>query len=110
VGVDTYIDPGQFQDVCVGDVPAGTAAMMAASQRPLSLDAGNGKTTAVAWKTIPSWYMVATEDHAIPPDAERFMARRARAQTVEVAGSHAAMVAHPRPVPDLIRAAADSQG
>jgi pimeloyl-ACP methyl ester carboxylesterase len=110
VGVDTYIDPGQFKDVFVGDVPVGTAAIMAASQRPLSLDAGNGKTTAVAWKTIPSWFMVATEDHAIPPDAERFMARRAHAKTVEVAGSHAVMVAHPKPVADLVRAAADSAG
>jgi pimeloyl-ACP methyl ester carboxylesterase len=109
VGIDTYIDPDQFQDVFVGDVPAGTAAIMAASQRPLSLAAGIGKTREVAWKTIPSWYMVATEDHAIPPDAERFMARRARSQTVEVAGSHAVMVAHARPVADLIRSAANQE-
>ena len=108
VGVDTYIDPAQFHDVFVGDVPEATAAVMAASQRPLTLAAGAGKTRAVAWKTIPSWYMVATEDHAIPPDAERFMARRARSQTVEVNGSHAVMVAHPRPVADLIRTAAAS--
>jgi pimeloyl-ACP methyl ester carboxylesterase len=74
--------------VFVGDVPAATAAVMAASQRPLSLAAGIGKTNEAAWKTIPSWYMVATEDHAIPPDAERFMARRAGSRTVEVAGSH----------------------
>ena len=109
VGIDTYIDPDQFQDVFVGDVPAATAAVMAASQRPLTLAAGMGKTREVAWKTIPSWYMVATEDHAIPPDAERFMARRARSQTVEVAGSHAVMVAHPRPVADLIRTAANQE-
>ena len=106
VGVDTYIDTAQFHDVFVGDAPEATAAVMAASQRPLSLAAGLGKTRAVAWKTIPSWYMVATEDHAIPPDAERFMARRAGSHTVEVTGSHAVMVAHPGPVADLIREAA----
>ena len=106
IGVDTYIDPAQFHDVFVADVPESTAAVMAASQRPLTLAASAGKTRAVAWKTIPSWYMVATEDHAIPPDAERFMARRAGSETVEVTGSHAVMVAHPRPVADLIRTAA----
>jgi pimeloyl-ACP methyl ester carboxylesterase len=54
--------------------------------------------------------MVAAEDHAIPPEAERFMARRAHSQTVEVVGSHAVMVAHPHPVADLIRAAAAAEG
>jgi hypothetical protein len=54
--------------------------------------------------------MVATEDYAIPPDAERFMALRAHAQTVEVVGPHAVMVSHPHPVVDLIRAAAASRG
>jgi pimeloyl-ACP methyl ester carboxylesterase len=105
-GADAYIDPADFRDVFVGDAAADTAAVMAAAQRPLSVDAGNGKTAAVAWKSIPSWYLVATEDHAIPPDAERFMAGRARSETIEIDGPHAVMVTHPQHVTDLIERAA----
>src|SRR5437588_849919 len=68
LGNDAYIDPALFHDVFVGDVPASTAAEMAASQRPLTLAAGTELTQAVAWRSIPSWYMVAGLDHTIPPD------------------------------------------
>jgi pimeloyl-ACP methyl ester carboxylesterase len=108
LGNDAYIDPALFHDVFVGDVPASTAAEMAASQRPLTLAAGTELTQAVAWKSIPSWYMVAGLDHTIPPDVERFMARRAGSHVVEVGGSHVVMIEHPGAVADLIRAAADS--
>ena len=104
-GVDLYIDPAKFSDAFVGDVPAATAAVMAAEQRPLTLEASNDKSGPPAWKSLPSWYMVAKSDHAIPPEAERFMAKRAGSQTVEVEGSHAVMVAHPDEVTELIEAA-----
>ena len=78
---------------------------MAAEQRPLTLEASNDKSGPPAWKSLPSWYMVAKSDHAIPPEAERFMAKRAGSQTVEVEGSHAVMVAHPDEVTELIEAA-----
>src|SRR5207244_5198400 len=82
-GVDLYIDPAKFSDAFVGDVPAATAAVMAAEQRPLTLEASNDKSGPPAWKSLPSWYMVAKSDHAIPPEAERFMATRPASQTVE---------------------------
>jgi len=63
-----------------------------------------------AWKSHPSWYLVATNDEAIPPDAERMFAQRMRARTVEVAASHVAMVSHPIEVVDLIKAAAEAVG
>jgi pimeloyl-ACP methyl ester carboxylesterase len=59
-----------------------------------------------AWKSLPSWYLVATQDQAIPPDAERLFASRMGATTVEVAASHLAMVSHPDEVTQLIRTAA----
>ena len=59
-----------------------------------------------AWKSLPSWYMVATDDQAIPPDAERLFAKRMGATTVEVASSHVAMVSHPDDVVKLIETAA----
>jgi hypothetical protein len=59
-----------------------------------------------AWKALPSWYLVATNGEAIPPDAERFFAQRMGATTVEVPASHVAMVSHPREVVQLTEAAA----
>jgi pimeloyl-ACP methyl ester carboxylesterase len=61
-----------------------------------------------AWKSLPSWYLVATEDEAIPPDAERLFASRMGATTIEVASSHVAMVSHPDVVTALITAAAQA--
>ena len=60
------------------------------------------------WKSLPSWYLVATEDEAIPPDAERLFASRMGATTIEVASSHVAMVSHPDEVTGLITAAAEA--
>jgi pimeloyl-ACP methyl ester carboxylesterase len=60
-----------------------------------------------AWKSLPSWYLVATQDEAIPPDAERMFASRMRANTIEVSSSHLAMVSHPAEVVRLIEAAAN---
>jgi pimeloyl-ACP methyl ester carboxylesterase len=105
-GLDAYIDPDSFHEVFCADLPAATAMVMSASQRPSSIASGAEPSGEPAWKTIPSWYMVAKKDRVIPPDAERFMAKRAGAHTVEVDNSHVAMISNPDAVTDLIRSAA----
>jgi pimeloyl-ACP methyl ester carboxylesterase len=105
-GLDGYIDPDHFHEVFCADLPAATAATMAAAQRPSTLSSGAEPSGDPAWKRIPSWYMVARQDRVIPPDAERFMAKRAGAHTVEMDSSHVAMISHPDAVTDLIRSAA----
>jgi pimeloyl-ACP methyl ester carboxylesterase len=81
---------------------------MAAVQKPLSINSFTAKSGPPAWKELASWYMVATNDRMIPPQAEEFMAKRMGAEIRKVASSHAAMVSHPREVSDLIVLAADS--
>jgi pimeloyl-ACP methyl ester carboxylesterase len=107
-GTDGYITPTVFHEVFCADVPATTAATMAASQRPAEVATLNQLSGVPAWKTIPSWYLVANQDHAIPPAVERFMAHRMTAHTVEIDSSHVAMISHPNAVTDLIKAAANS--
>ena len=107
-GVDVYIEPSAFNRVFCADVPARAAAVMAANQRPIDAAALGEPSGEPAWKTIPSWYLVARNDQAIPPATERFMANRAGATTVEVASSHVAMISHPAMVTDLILNAAHS--
>jgi pimeloyl-ACP methyl ester carboxylesterase len=109
-GVDQYVKVESFRDVFSADLPAGKVATAAATQRPLAKVAGSAKSGPPAWRTIPTWFMVATEDHAIPPAAERFMAKRARAHTVEVKSSHTVMLSHPGAVTKLILAAARHAG
>ena len=76
---------------------------MAVSQRPLSAAALTEKATAVGWKDLPTWYMVSEQDNAIPPDCERFMAKRMNADVESVSGgSHAAFIAHPDIAASLI--------
>ena len=103
---DAYIDPAYFHQLFAQDLPRSTTAFLAASQRPGALAALVTPSGAPAWKTIPSWYLVAKQDRIIPPEAERAMAARAKATTVEIGSSHVAMMSHPREVVDLIRAAA----
>ena len=104
-GPDIYIDRAQFADTFCADLPAADAATMAVTQRAIAAAALGEPATAVAWKSKPSWYLVATEDHAINPDAERFMAKRMNATTVEVAASHVVFISQPAATADLIRAA-----
>ena len=101
-GVDTYITPSAFREVFCADVPAKTASIMAAEQRPIDIAALGEPSGTPAWKTIPSWYLVAKDDHAIPPATERFMAQRAGATIREVRSSHVAMISRPDDVTDLI--------
>src|SRR5207244_1719076 len=82
--------------------------VLADVQMPLSINSFIAKSGPTAWKHLPSWYMVATEDQMIPPQAEEFMAKRMGATVRKVAASHAAMVSHPREVAELIMLAAQS--
>ncbi len=107
-GTDAYINPAVFQQAFCADCSDATAAVMAATQRPGALATLSEPSGVPAWKTIPSWYLVASQDHAIPPAAERFMAARMHARTVQIDSSHAAMVTHPGPVTDLILSAAQA--
>ena len=104
--VDLYLRGDAFREVYAGDLPAATVAVMAAGQRPIAAAALEERAGAAGWKTLPSWYVVATADRAIHPDSQRFMARRAGAQTAELDGSHAIAVSQPAAVAAQIRGAA----
>ncbi|MGU3497358.1 alpha/beta fold hydrolase [Mycobacterium sp. C31M] len=101
-GSDLYIQQPEFHRVFAADVAPETAALMAATQRPITEAALNEPATAAAWKTIPSWNMVTTQDLAIPAESMRFMGERAKSRTVEVEASHAVTVSQPGAVADLI--------
>ncbi|MFG2883544.1 alpha/beta fold hydrolase [Streptomyces sp. NPDC048297] len=106
-GTELTIDPAKYSDVFLdNELPSAEANAFAAEQRPLSVDAATQTSGTPAWKTIPSWYMVAKDDRAIAPDLERFMAERAGAHTVEVHGPHLVMFTNPGPVTRLIERAA----
>ena len=92
------------------DVEPAQARVMYAVQQPISMSAFEDVMGEPAWKSHPSWYLVATNDEAIPPDAERQFASRMGATTVEVASSHVPMVSHPDEVVKLIEAAAEAVG
>ena len=79
---------------------------MADAQVPWGVEALSGTITQPAWRTKPSWYLVATDDRMIPPPAQRVMSKRAGATVVEVAGSHAIYVSQPAAVAELIATAA----
>jgi pimeloyl-ACP methyl ester carboxylesterase len=103
-----FLDRAKFRASFAADVSADAAAFMADSQVPWGLDALNGAVTEASWKTKPSWYLVATDDKMIPPDAQRAMSKRAGSIVVEVKGSHAVYVSQPRAVADIIAKAATS--
>lgn len=100
------LDKEKFQASFAADVDAQTARFMADSQVPWGLAALQGAVTTPAWKSKPSWYLVAGDDHMIPPPAQRDMARRAGATVKEVAGSHAVYVSNPDAVAQWIEQAA----
>jgi len=81
---------------------------MAVSQVPISTDSFAHKVTTPAWRSKPSWYMVASADRSINPEQERMMAKRAGAKTVEVNASHVAYMSHPKETAKLIEEAANS--
>jgi pimeloyl-ACP methyl ester carboxylesterase len=101
-----FLDKAKFPASFAGDVDNERAAFMADSQVPWGVDALSGTISEPAWKTKPSWYLVATDDKMIPPAAQRFMSKRAGSTVVEVAGSHAIYVSQPNAVAALIEKAA----
>jgi pimeloyl-ACP methyl ester carboxylesterase len=101
-----FLDKSKFRASFAGDVDAEKAAFMADSQVPWGVEALGGAITEPAWKSKPSWYLLATEDRMIPPPAQRFMSERAGSMVVEVAGSHAIYVSQPGAVAALIKQAA----
>jgi pimeloyl-ACP methyl ester carboxylesterase len=103
-----YIDPAVFHADFAADVPEAKAAFMAKSQVLISGDSFTSPVTTPAWKSKPSWYMVATADRSINPDQERMMAKRANAKTIEVNSSHVAYISHPKETAKLIEEAATS--
>ena len=101
-----FLDKAKFHASFAGDVDADTAAFMADSQVPWGVGALSGEISEPAWKSKPSWYMIATEDKMIPPPAQHFMSKRAGARVVEERGSHAIYVSKPTAVAALIEKAA----
>ncbi|TXS74686.1 alpha/beta hydrolase [Streptomyces sp. me109] len=109
-GTDLYIKTDMFHHQFAADVPKRVTDLMAATQRPVAASALDEKATTPAWKTIPSWDLVTTQDLNIPPAAQRFMAERAHAHTIEIKASHAVSVSHPGAVTRLIEQAARTTG
>jgi pimeloyl-ACP methyl ester carboxylesterase len=105
-----FLDRSKFAASFAADVNPELAAFMADSQVPWGVQALEGAVSQPAWKSKPSWYLIATDDRMIPPDAQRAMSKRAGSKTVEVKGSHAVYVSQPEAVADIIaRAAQDGQ-
>jgi pimeloyl-ACP methyl ester carboxylesterase len=103
-----WIEPAHFAADFAADVPPAVSHFMAVSQVPISTDSFTHKVTSPAWKTRPTWYMVATADRSINPDQERMMAKRANAKTIEMNASHVAYMSHPKETAKLIEEAATS--
>src|SRR5690349_7208269 len=104
-----WIPEDDFVDRFASGVDPDKARVLFATQQPISLTTFEDVISDPTWKHHPSWYMVATGDNAIPPDAERQFAARMGATTVEVDSGHLPMVSHPDEVTDLIRAAVAAQ-
>jgi pimeloyl-ACP methyl ester carboxylesterase len=105
-----WLSEEDFVGHFAGDVDSQHARAMWAVQQPLAGSAFTDVIGVPAWRTLPSWYLVAKNDEALPPDAERQFAARMGATTVEVSASHVAMVSHPEDVAGLIERAAESVG
>jgi len=103
---ESLVDPARFHEVFAADLPTERAAVLAATQRPVAAAAFSDPCGPPAWKSLPSWAVVATADKAAGTDIVRSMAQRAGAEIVELDGSHVIMVSQPRAVTDVIVTAA----
>jgi len=103
-----WIEQDHFTADFAADIPPAESHFMAIAQVPISTDSFTHKVTSPAWKTRPTWYMVASADRSINPIQERMMAKRAHAKTVEVSASHVAYMSHPKETAKLIEEAATS--
>jgi pimeloyl-ACP methyl ester carboxylesterase len=101
-----FLDRDKFAAAFAADVPEKLAAFMADSQVGFGVDALNGAVSEPAWRTKPSWYLVTTEDHMIPPPAQRAMSERAKATVTETPANHAVYVSQPAVVAAVITQAA----
>jgi pimeloyl-ACP methyl ester carboxylesterase len=102
-GADLYLDPAAFHEAFAADVDRATADVMAATQRPFAAAAFAGPSDRPAWRAgVPCWYLLGTEDRAIPPALQRFMAERANATIVEVPASHVSFLSQPEAATQLI--------
>jgi pimeloyl-ACP methyl ester carboxylesterase len=101
-----WLSEDDFVRHFAGDVDPVKAKVLYAVQQPIAMSIFEEPMGVPAWKTLPSWYLVATEDQALPPEAERLFASRMGATTVEIPSSHVAMVSHPSEVAQLIGTAA----
>jgi pimeloyl-ACP methyl ester carboxylesterase len=102
-GLDFYVNADPFRRIFAADLPAEETAVLAAAQRPLAAAAFTDRAGPPAWKTIPSWALVATQDNTIGTENVRFMAKRAApSRTVEVDAAHAVLLSQPQAVVDLI--------
>jgi pimeloyl-ACP methyl ester carboxylesterase len=106
--VDVYIKQEVFPSCFANDLQAKQAAVLAASQRPITFSASAEPSGPPAWKTIPSWYLVGTLDKVIPPYLQMFMAKRANAQIVRVKAPHPSKISDPKAVANLIETAAQA--
>jgi pimeloyl-ACP methyl ester carboxylesterase len=104
-----YVDVAKFRALFAADVPEHETRVLAVTQKPLFATAFGETLNQAAWRTIPSWFLVAQEDQAINPDLERFMAARMGARTTEIRSSHVPFVSHPNKVAELIEEAASLQ-
>ena len=104
--VELAVDPAKFRDAFAADLPAEQTAVMAATQRHVAELAFSEPCGPPAWKTLPSWAVVATDDKAAGTDLVRSMAERAGATITEVEGSHVIMISQPEAVADVILTAA----
>jgi pimeloyl-ACP methyl ester carboxylesterase len=107
---EAFLKPDTVHNAFAQDLPEADRWLIVESQRPITLSANTTPSGAGAWKTLPSWVVVGTEDRVIPPDTQRKMAERAGATITDVAGSHVSMVSHPQATIDAILAAVAAVG
>jgi pimeloyl-ACP methyl ester carboxylesterase len=107
---DLYLKPGVLPGAFANGLPASEAAVLAATQRPIASNALAEKSTAPAWKTIPSWAVIGTEDHILPPQLQEFMTKRAGSHVTDVKAGHLSLIEKSKAVAGVIVAAAKHAG
>jgi pimeloyl-ACP methyl ester carboxylesterase len=103
-----YINRTKFREVFAHDVSEDQTSIMAATQKPIAATAFGEPVTTASWKNISSWYIVCTQDRAVNPELERFMAKRIKAQITELKASHVPFISQPEAVAEVIKAAANA--
>lgn len=103
-----YVDRAKVHDVFCADLPEAEARIMAATQKPLHQSTFTATLPAAAWKTIPSWFVLPTEDRSINPDLHRFDAKRAGSKVTEIKASHCVFISHAKEVAKIIEEAAEA--